>query len=472
MKYVIATLILGCFSSHAVFQVIWQGYQGSSVNQTRELEAQAVSNALDVSLSQNAWNLSLSAEFEDSFLDSLFSFQAQRTISDTYSLSLSRDTFKFGTFSFEHSQAHVDISDWDTSSFSSTTKDSLFEVKNSFIYSYEILSRSAPLKEELAQAQFNADKKTNDLEKEQERLSFYKAYLNAKLNVFLTKLAKEFKQRAQERKKLIFKRYKDGLSREVEYLQARSSELNQMQELEKSEAALKQSVAVIETILGRDIPNVYFEKLKWEFKSLESWSEHIPENQNLEKLALEANVELALKLLENFEDQRSAKLTFNAAYISNAYTDSRGKSFDEATNSPRNDSKQVSLVYSLPLGMDYSGAEKVKLIIDKKRTELQKQKLVDELTLREKVLKTQLQKYAKAYSFSKDQVQVSTRRVTLQNRLYFKGLGTFDEVIRSEEELLSARSSLYRALYEYEGLLGELAFINGSVDQFLNSYRD
>ena len=472
VKYVIATLLLGCFSAHAVFQTIYTGYKSSTVYESRTLEEQAAINAMDVELSQNAWNISLATELEDSFLDSLFSFQAQRTISETYSLKLSKNTFRYGSISFEHSQSHVDISDWDTSSFSTTTNDSLFEVKNSIIYSYDLIGRSSVLLEEIAQSQFESDKKKNALQRAEENLEFFKAYLNAKLQVFLTKLSKEFKERAEDRKKLVFKRYKDGLSREVEYLQARSSELNRLQELEKSESALKESVAVIEAIIGRDIPPIYFKELSWEFRKLDTWLASIPKRDNLESLSLQAEIELTLKRLEQFEDQRSSKLTLNASYTTNAYTDSLGKSFEESTDSPKNDAKVISLVYTIPIGSDYSSSEREKLAIDKKRTELQKIKLIDQLKLREKVLTTKLQKFAKAYSYVVDQVAVSERRVVLQNRLYLKGLGSFDEVIRSEEELLNARSSLYRTLFEYEGLLGEYAFLNGSINSLLEGYTD
>lgn len=472
MKYIWLCLLLSSLSSHAIFQTIYSGYKTSTVFQSRTLEQEAAFNALDVELSQNAWNLSLSSEFEDTFLDSLFSFQAQRTISQTYALKLSKNTFKYGTFSLEHSQSHVDISDWNISSFSSTTRDSLFEVRNSLVYSFDIIGNESTLLEDVARNQFEFDKMNNELQRSQEDLEFYKAYLAAKLQVFLNKLSKEFKDRAQERTKLIFRRYKDGLSREVEYLQAKSSELNSLQELEKSESSLKESVAVIETIIGQDIPEKYFKALKWEFKELSQWLEEIPKRENLEKLSLEANVALTLKLLEQFETKRSSKLTLNASYTTNAYTDSLSNSFEESTDSPRNDAKAISLIYTIPIGRDFSKSKKEKLLIDNRRTQLRQIRLTDELKLREKVLMTQLRKFAKAYGYSVSQVDVSERRVVLQNRLYLKGLGSFDEVIRSEEELLNARSSLYRVLFDYESVLGEYAFLNGSIKSLLQAYQD
>ena len=85
---------------------------------------------------------------------------------------------------------------------------------------------------------------------------------------------------------------------------------------------------------------------------------------------------------------------------------------------------------------------------------------------------TQLEKFAKAYQYTVGQVDVSERRVVLQNSLYLKGIGSFDEVIRSEEELLNARSSLYRVLFDYETALGEYAFLNGSIKPLLKAYQD
>ncbi len=182
----------------AVFQEIWKGYKVSTIAQLRQLEFESTKNALDVSLSSNAWAFELSAGYDDTFLDSLFSFNAQRTISNSYGIKVSKPTFRYGTFSFEHTQTRVDISNWNTNLFSTTNVEQLYEAKNSLTYSYDILGRELPLKEETALAKSFSDEAQNSLEEQEERAEFFKAYLAAKLQVYRARLAEEFLKRAQE----------------------------------------------------------------------------------------------------------------------------------------------------------------------------------------------------------------------------------------------------------------------------------
>ena len=473
MKYVLAALFLASFPATAVFQEIWGGYKTSTVEQLRDLETDAVKNALDVSLSENAWSFQLNGNFEDTNLDALFSFNAQRTISDSFGLKLSKPTFRYGTISFEHRQTRFDISHWTQNLFSTTNVDLLYEARNSITYSYDILGKSMPLREEKAVAQYDFDSSQNSLDREQEYLDFYRAYLAAKLQVYRTRLAVEFRERATRLRKVLYRRYKDGLSREAEYLQAKNAELAQKQEVEVAQSALKQSVAVIENILGKAIPKQYFDALKWEFFPFDYWSGLIPKRENKSMEALEARIRLTLVELARFENDRSQRLTLNAAYTTNAFSEDIDDSLYQGDFiQPANDAKQVSLVYTLPLGTDYHKSEREKLFLDKKRAQLRRLKLQDELRLRAQVFAVQIANYEKAHTHANEQVAVADKRVKLQAQLYLRGLGTFDETIRAEEELLRAKSSLYQTLYDYDSILGSYAFLHGAVEPMLNAYKD
>lgn len=473
MKYALIVLIFVSYSAHAVFQKIWKGYKTSSIEQLRQVETAAVNNALDVSLSQNAWALELEGLYDDSFLDALFAFNAQRTITEQAAIKLTKPTFNFGTLSYEIRQAKYDISFWTATGFASSDADLLYETRNTITYSYDLIGRTQPLKEEFAQAQFGADKAQNDLDREQEYLDFYKAYMAAKLQVYRTRLAEEFRDRAARLRAAIYKRYKDGLSREAEYLQAKNSELSQEIEVEKAKASLKESVAVIETILGFPIPQKYFDELQWDFKKFADWKSEVPESKSKRMLALDARIKLVEKDLERFEDSRGHKLTLSASYVTNSFNEDLETSYYQGDIiTPSNDSKSVALNYSIPLGMDYDKAEKERLFIDKKRSEIQKLRLKDELELTHKVLITKIQRYESAYRIGSKQVDVASRRVDQQAKLYLRGLGTFDETIRAEQELLNAKSALYQTLYEYDISLGDYSFLNGNVEKLLNYYRD
>lgn len=458
--------------THAAFQEIWSGYQKSSRQQLRQLDMELVRNQLNLGLSQNAWALNLSGNFEDSYLDSLFSFQAQRTISDSFVLQLSRPTFRYGTFSLEHTQSRVDISNWETSFFATSAQNILYEVRTGLNYSYQVLGRAMPLKEEIAAAQFSQGEAQNSLEQEQEYLEFFRAYLGAKLQFFLSQLNLEFEKRALERVDIATRRFKDGLSRQVEVLQAKSSLAARKREVQSSKANLKQNLATIESVLGFVIPEEVLKSVEWNFHAKSFWLEKLEKKKNKQLLSIQANIELAFKELERFEDERSHRLTLNAGYIANAYTEGLDQSYTEAWNRPRNDTKQISLVYSVPLGGDFSRSEKQKLVLEKKRNRLQKKQLEDDLRVKEDVLVTQLGYFEQSYEQAKQQVSLALKTIDEQNKLYLRGLVSIDDVIRSEEELLQSRSALYQAHYEQEMALSELSFVYGSVKNLLNIYAD
>ncbi len=194
--------------------------------------------------------------------------------------------------------------------------------------------------------------------------------------------------------------------------------------MQKALSSLKESVAVIENILGRDIPQKYFDELNWEFHEVAYWKELLPEKSNPNLEALNAQIALVEKDLERFQDQRGHKLSLNAGYTTNAYTEDIDNSIYQGDFiDPLNDSKQVSLVYTIPLGMDFDSSKRRKLFIDKKRTEYQKKNLVDEIKLRKKVFLERLARLASAYRYSAKQVEVAQKRVGLQQRLYLRGLG-------------------------------------------------
>lgn len=468
---ILAILSLYSICSLAAFQEIWQGYQTSYVNEIRKIETQNVENNLDYFLSNNPWQLKLSYEYDDTFLDALFSFQAQKTIKDTKTIALEKNTFRFGNFSFNLRQTRYDISEWNTNA-GNFDGNEVYETRGTFLYTFDILKNIGALEEKKIIQNNIVQKSENSAAQDKEYLDFFKAYLNAKLSVFTHELALEMKKRARTRLNKINRRVKDGLSRKVESYQAQSSLLKQDQEVFKAKSTLKENVAVVELVLRKDIPEEYFKVLKWEYFPFEHWGKFIGKNVNYELKTLEERIRLMDIESERLSKERGHSLLFKASYVSNSFDEDRSSSFREATNSPENDSKVIGLEYTIPFGSSYSSSNLSKMKIDKKRAEYQMLNLKDKIEMNIEVLTHNIDKFQKAYELAIKQVGLTKKIMNEQNKLYLRGLATFDDVIRSEESYINATLDEKKILHTYENLIVDFAYYNGSIVDLFERYKD
>ena len=105
MKYIFLFLWVP-LSSQAVFQQLYQRYKQS--NQVQALSKGLEINTVDLEFSKNRleWHLDSSGNHTDSFLQALFAFQSNRTITDTFSVALNKQTFKYREAQKGHSHGH------------------------------------------------------------------------------------------------------------------------------------------------------------------------------------------------------------------------------------------------------------------------------------------------------------------------------------------------------------------------------
>ena len=118
MKYFLFLLLIP-LNSQAFFQKLYQGFKKS--DSLKEVLLDEKIHAADYKFNENRydWNLNLNAQAQDSFLQALFAFQSQQTITQSYSLGVSKSSYKFGTFSLSHNQVSYDLSNWSDQSLSS-----------------------------------------------------------------------------------------------------------------------------------------------------------------------------------------------------------------------------------------------------------------------------------------------------------------------------------------------------------------
>ena len=464
-------LLISTQSAEAVFQEIWKGYQISKFHQSKMLDEKINAENFKFELNKFDWQLFMTPSYDNTFLDALFSFQSRETITTGLTYGVNKTSYKYGTFSLQQEQLTYDLSNWDPSTLIGLPGDKIYGTRNTLSYSYDFLDRSTDVDFELAQVNYRIGELEAKSNIEQGFYDFFTVYIQAKLQVYTVRLTKEFVSEAQKRVRQIQRRYRDGLSREVEVLQAKSNLLNQKEALEKARSALKQNLAIIENLVGFKIDDVYFEKLNWKQKEFSFWKSIIHEDKNLAIEILKERLNYTEKTLERVSEQNGQKLNFTAAYVMNDIDDSAAKSFSNSFNGERF-SKNVTLTWTIPLGMNKREGLLKKTAYQKKKNQLDLLNIQDEVKVKKNALIEQIRYLEKANKIAEDKIIVSRSTLKEQNKLYLRGQSSFEEVIRAEEAYINARLSEKRLLAEYDLLVANFAYLNTSTQSFLNSYQD
>ena len=465
------TLLISTQTADAVFQEIWKGYQVSKFHQSKLLDEKINAENFKFEINKFDWQLFMTPSYDNTFLDALFSFQSRETITTGLAFGVSKTSYKYGTFTLQQEQLTYDLSNWEPSTLIGLPGDKLYGTRNTLSYTYDFLNKSTDVDFELAQINYRLGdlEARNNIEKG--FYDFFTVYIQAKLQVYTVRLTKEFVSEAKKRVLQIQKRYRDGLSREVELLQAKSNLLNQEEALEKARSALKQNLAIIENLVGFKIEDSYFERLNWQQQQFAFWKSIIREDKNLSIQILKERISYTEKTLERVSEQNGQKLNLSAAYIMNDIDDSASQSFSNSFSGERF-SKNVSLTWTIPLGLDKRDGLVKKTIYQKKKNELDLLSIQDEIRVKKAALLEQISYLEKASEIAKNKVTVGKMTLKEQNKLYLRGQSTFEEVIRAEEAYINARLSEKMLLAEYDMLIGNYAYLNNSTKTFLNSYQD
>ena len=472
MKIVLIMCFFYPLYSYAVYEQVYKGYQNS--NQLKALKYDETLNQLDFKINKNKNNWIMSAGYKNSnsYLESLLSFSNQQTLTQTYNLSLKKDTFKYGSFTFSHTESAYDLSQWGSTSLSSLSGEDVYETKNTFTYEYDFLKRSTQLDWEAINKQDDFNSKDFSLRHETDYLDFFHAYINAKHKILLERLYKEFELKAKKRVKFIAGRVRDGLSRSVELDQAKLNLLNQQETILSNEDELKEKVSLVEEVIGmRFSPSDYL-RVNWSYKKIEDYFfiTEVTKELELERLKeLNKINELALEKLKSLQGQ---SLVFSAAYAKNSFDENRGKAFSNSWGEGVNDEKVVALVYSIPIGESNYKYQKKKLLELRHKNILTLKNKQGEIDVKRRVLTDNLKRFGKRIVILDEKLKFSKSILLKNQRLYKRGQISFDELLRSEETLTSNQLNRVNTLLQYESSLVSLAYLNGNIIKFLNKYTD
>ncbi len=465
-------LLILPLNAHAIFQKVYKGYQSSDRLQAILVEEKIYEADYKLGSEKYNWSLNAGYQNKNSFLQSLFSFQSQKSLTQTTNVGLEKSSYKFGTFSLNHQVTQYDLSEWSGGSLSTYNTDEVYEYRNSLNYTYEILNRSNEVDWDLVQAQYVTDKVSHSLKLQADFLDFFQAYSQAKLNIILDGLYKEFEKRAQRRVNQVARRVRDGLSRKLELDQARISLLNQQETILTNKNDLRQKVALIEEIIGIKIPESEYQKLVWTYKKKDKFPSVLRPRKFPELKRLEALNKITDLNLVKVDEQINSSLSLNLSYTINAFNSSRDEALTDAMGAGNRDEKVVALNYTLPLGFDKTRSLKEKLLFQRNKNELEKKNLKGDLEVNSNILLENLNRLDKAISLNGKKIKAANHSIKEHQKLYLRGQVSFEELLRAEETYINARISRVNLLSLYDLSLAQLAFIGGNIKKYLDNYTD
>ncbi len=458
--------------AQAIFTQIYEGYKTSDRLKVIKFDEDIISANLEFGKNKYDWNLNMGTSHSNSFLQSLFSFQSQQTISNSFTLGLKKQTFGYGTFSLEHQEVNYDLSNWASSSLSSFSDDSVYESKNNFTYSYDFLNDSLEKDWDILLTENAVDKISYNQTLQKDYYDFFLAYLNAKQRIMLDRLYKDFERRAIKRVKLVKKRVSDGLSRKHELNQAKLSLLSQEETILRNTSLLREKIVIIENIVNRKISKDEYVLVNWTFKPIEKFDFLNTNYRFLDLERLKEVNKLTELNLERVNEDINHSLSLNLGYTKNSVNEDKSEALSDSLGSGNNDEKLVSLVYTIPIGGKRVNSHKKKLLLQRNKNELSYSNKKNELNIQVSVLKENINRYAQAASLLVRKIKVANGSLKEHQKLYLRGHVSFEELIRAEETLINAKISQMNMYALYEQSLSQFAYLSGKIVTFLNNYTD
>ncbi len=473
MIYILFALCTALVSlpSFATFQPMWKGYQDSNLNKSIVIKKEITDADYEFKKNRNDWEFVFSPSYQEANLASLFSFQSQNTKTKTYAFEFRKSSFDYGSVSVKHIKTDYDISDWNSSVLNNFSNDHLFENRTGIEYSYDFLDRSSSDDLDIIISETMANESENQLDIEKGYLSFFETYLQAKFQVYAVELSKSSASEAKKRVNQTNRRKKDGLSRNVELYQAKRLLLNQQEAVETSRSALKENLSIIENILKIKITENYFKQITWTPRPFSFWKKGIKEQEHLSVTVAKKRVEVTKQNLDKLKNQNGMKLLFTAGLTTNAIDENDTNSFnDHLRTTNKNVGFGLNLV--IPLGLDKRSALNSRVVLETKKSELDVLNIEDEVKVQKEALVSQIKYFEKVNTISSQKVLLAQKTLKEQNRYYLNAQTTFEEVIRAEENYINARLTEKRNLLNYELLVANYAYLNNSIKNFLDRYRD
>ncbi len=461
------------FGSHASIRKLVREYLETNMSiKSNELDSESVGYNINLTQAQNDWFLNSTLSYTDQEGVGFFAFNQNNTITKYGSLGISKDNFWGGEFSLKQELYKSDLRQWAAPPNGETN---YYETITTLNYTQDLGSNFFGLKyrTEVDIAESTAKKAQIELSSANQNLlfSFYTNYLNTKLDKTLVALNEEALKRAKKRRSVIAKRVQDRLSKTVDLYQAQIAELTQEETLRSRKRSFYENLNNLNLGLHRQIREIELNEFDLNSPIVSKRIEGELDN-NMDLKALAESLQVARLTLKKAKRGYYPTIALTGSYSTDSLLPNFNEAYKQGSFGSGPETASVALSISLPLGMEQASAEVAQSKLSLRKNELMIRKMRIDLDNTIYSLERRISSLEEEIGLSKKKMSLAQKALKEQNRLYYLGKRDLDEVIRSEETLISTEVSLVNNLTIYNILLGQYASVKGKLLSFTYQFID
>ncbi|MFZ8933329.1 MAG: TolC family protein [Bacteriovoracaceae bacterium] len=438
----------------------------------KKLQIQMASLGLQSIEDKRPWTVMYSGSVTNNQLDSSSSFSNQNSKTLVHSISFLKDTIWGGQFKLENVYYHEDRDPSHSAlSFGSSSKNS-YQFYQKLSYAQQLganfLGRKDYQEKEFFSLSQKLAQKNFDESLSMSLLSFFELYSRASLAKKQLSLQRDALLRAKKRTGLIKKMVNDGLRLKVDLYSAQMAEIAQREAVTAAENNLFEAIDQLSSQLHRKVSENEIGGLnEFDLELPVESIEELKKNSTLSKL--EMAVEQAQVKIKNADYSVMPDIEFEAGYKTNRIKSENSDIFDEGKLGENKYELVVSLNAVWPLGFGPQKAELAKQNVERKILEYQKKSITASLKQTENLLRKRIEHLKNNLKQVTQRVNLARLVLRQYNKLYDVGKKDFDQVIRSEEDLIRTETALSNYLAQKQVLEASLNQIYGTLEAKLMS---
>ncbi len=412
-----------------------------------DIEKDKSSNTLEGIDSLSDFILSSVFEYEKGRQPNIFREFAQQSTFLRASLGISKITSWGGTFSFVQAFQDQDISEWTSSLITTFGGTEAYQFSNTLTYSQDLGKNLFGIKyrSQLKQAELGAQIATTNLQYMEESVLFqvFQAYLQAKLDKKLLQISKESLDRAEKRKNLISKRYKDGVAIRADYYRSVNA-FSRAEEIHRdAKVQLDKSLQSLNELVNEDIrPSMIMSYQSYQYFNVIAPTQDYLKNKEL--ALLNQRLILAKEVLKESETQDNFDVSLDFSFSRTGLTNQYDNAVSDAFDDDNFQTESISLNVTVPLGTSSDSYDRINKSLDVKKSEYQRSISLKNIKRNDSILRGELEKLKENLKSAQNRLNFERKILKEQNKRYNRGQIDIDQVLTAEESLLGAERTYYQ----------------------------
>jgi len=320
---------------------------------------------------------------------------------------------------------------------------------------------------EMARLSETYNKSALDLVDQKALLTFYSAYVSARLNKTIINLQQMAYQRSKRRQKDVQRKVNDGLKEKVDLYQSQISQQFQLESYEEARKDFYSSLGTLSESVNRSITDSEIKEFVLDSNNLLESSVAAKLDQHIEIKSLEQKLSYLNEKENEVRLDYWPTVSLATSYQTNDYDKSFSDSFNTGKLGGKNREWSVGLTVSYPLGNESANVQKSEVVLEKQQAGSNLGKAKKSIKIAFESLKLELGQVRKNVKSAETRRFLSKKALSETNRLYNLGRADLDRVIRAEEDLISTEKSFAAHLAKWEILQAKKVYYSNNLVEFL-----